>query len=201
MDSTAHFNNTYSTLKVRNIVGFVPSNANIINGWAIGWLMLDASLHKKDSILINGFYSNISPVQIYLGAMAIPYTILSPLTDVGVKELDSPDTINRGFKSRINGLSLSLLEFSESYEINGVQISAICHNTYKLQGVSITVGLSSCISFSGLALAGYLNNTRAGKGVQIGLINRANHFKGIQIGLWNKIGKRSIPFINMSFKQ
>ncbi|MFM7683772.1 MAG: LA_2272 family surface repeat-containing protein [Bacteroidota bacterium] len=35
----------------------------------------------------------------------------------------------------------------------------------------------------------------------MGIINKTKRMNGIQIGLWNKIGKRGLPLINISFKK
>jgi hypothetical protein len=188
--------------KIRNIIGFIPSKADAINGLAIGWLELGAYEDKKDSVIINGVYSNISPLQFFVGAISIPYLIISPFNkDIFKETFGDVNSVNKEYENRINGVSLSFLEGSDRYVVNGLQVSVLFHNMYKLHGFSATIGASFYSSFNGLMISGLFNNTKYGKGLQIGLINRSYNLTGLQIGLWNRIGNRSLPIINMRFKK
>lgn len=184
--------------KIRNVAWYIPSKADQINGWAIGWLMLGA--FEKDSVTINGFYTNISPLPALIIGFGLPYIIAAPFMKRKSEywtELDS-----NIYGSHINGIAISfIMEEADTYIVNGLQISGISHGMYKLNGLSLTLGLSDYASFKGVMISGLNNNATHGKGLQIGLINRAKNLTGIQIGLWNRIGKRGLPFINMSFKK
>lgn len=183
--------------KVRNVIGFMPSKVDAINGLALGYeLTLGINEEKKDSVIINGLCINLAPMQIIFGAMAIPYLISAPFSNSF-----SSDTINPKFENRLNGISIGIFESSDRYVIHGLQISGLFHKMYKLHGLSITLGAGVYNSFDGVMISGYINNTQKGKGLQIGLINKTESITGVQIGLWNKIGKRGLPIINMSFKK
>jgi len=198
-DSTNNIKLT-SARKVRNVVGFVPSRADKINGWTIGWWsFLDEN--ECDSMVINGFHTNIAPTQI-VGFVLIPYMV-GALFELDEKELKMTalDTSRTLTESKINGISISIVELADWYTVSGIQISGITHSMHKLNGLSISLGESFYDSFNGIMISGLLNQTYKGKGLQIGLVNSSRTMRGIQIGLWNRIGKRSLPIINMSFKK
>ena len=52
--------------------------------------------------------------------------------------------------------------------------------------------------FKGVMIAGLRNKATTGKGLQIGLVNTCKNGKLVQVGLINKIGKRVLPFLNLS---
>jgi len=198
ISDSIHCNKNINTKRRYNYgIGIMPSKADVINGWTIGWLLLDVRDDKKDSTKINGLYTNIGPAQALMGLMLFPYGLISPFiksTDT-IEEFDTLRNVNR-----INGISISFFEMSDRYIVNGLQISVEGHGMYKLNGLSLSLGFSQYKSYNGIMISGYLNDVEKGKGLQIGLFNKAKQMKGIQIGLWNKIGKRSLPFINMCFK-
>jgi hypothetical protein len=199
-DSLKNRKNDTVSLNVRNIVGFVPSKANVINGWAIGWLMLGGLDNDNTSKTINGYYTNLSPVQLFWGIMLVPRLLFIPFNmRKYCEDIDMTDTTFKN-SNQINGLALSIVDESETYLVNGMQATLLNHGLYKLNGVSITAGTSSYYSFRGLMISGIFNLTHTGKGLQIGLINRTNTMTGVQIGLWNQIGTGGFPFINLSFK-
>jgi hypothetical protein len=198
---SANYNKLFSVRKVRNFVGIVPSKADQINGWTIGLLLLDENNNKCDSMIINGLYTNISPAQV-AGVMLIPYMIGAPF-ELEEKEIkmNHLDTNRNIIENKINGLSIGIVEITDWYVVNGIQISGLSHSMYKLNGLSVSLGESFYSSFKGVMISGLLNQTLKGKGLQIGLVNSSKTLRGVQIGLWNRIGKRSLPIINMSFKK
>lgn len=183
-------------------IGFVPSNFKKLNGWAIGYLILGAK--EKSNQTINGIYTNISPIQPFMLAIASPYIIADIFTLPFRKNnglsynriLDSDCSSN---DNEINGLMVSLLDASDSFIINGVQISGLNLSMKKLNGLSIALIGSQYDNFDGVMVSGCYNRSYKGRGFQLGLINVVKDFKGIQIGLWNKIGNFGLPFINMRF--
>src|SRR4051812_12475478 len=80
----------YKKNNVKNVIGFVPSKADQINGLAVGWLMLGA--YEKDSMSINGFYLNPSPIQLLFGVAALPYIIATPFMKMKPEDWDYLDT-------------------------------------------------------------------------------------------------------------
>jgi hypothetical protein len=199
-DSTVNIKSS-CTPRIRNVIGFVPSKADKINGWTIGWLLLEENNNECDSVIINGFYTNISPAQI-AGVMLIPYMIAAPF-ELKAKELKmcNLDTNRIIIENKINGISIGILEIADWYVVNGIQISGLTHSMYKLNGLSISLGESFYDSFKGVMISGLLNQTVDGKGLQIGLVNSSKNMTGVQIGLWNRIGNRGLPIINMSFRK
>ena len=188
-----------SVRQVRNGIGFIPSKADGVNGWAIGWIELGAN--DRDSVVINGLYTNLEPFQVFWAGMIFAYTMWTPFNlKETLNNLEYFDSTYIWHGNRINGISLSVTEFSDDYHVNGLIISGVIHDLYKLNGLSVSGLIGEFSSFNGVMVSGILNNTHSGKGLQIALVNRTQAMTGIQIGLWNQIGKRKIPLINMSFK-
>ena len=185
---------------VRNVIGFIPSKAEKINGWAIGWLTLGAYEHRHDSVIVNGVYTNLSPMAVLLAGMSLPYLVATPFLKETYSE-SSPFYTDSIIENKINGVSVSLMELSDRFTVNGVQFALIGLNMFKVNGFSANLGFSQYQSMQGVVIAGILNRTNKGTGIQIGLVNVAQDFKGIQIGLWNKNGNRSLPIINMKFRK
>ena len=189
--------------KTRNLIGLVPSNARVTNGWAIGWCTsLDCYCSYMDSIRINGLHTNVSPFQIFVAGMAIAMTPFALFMSDTYKKNEYfwvYDTIS--INNQLNGVSIGLFEATEAFCMQGVQITALGSIMGKLNGFSVTFGASDYQYLNGVMISGVFNKTKKGNGLQIGLVNMAKEMKGVQIGLWNKIGKRGLPIINMSFKK
>lgn len=191
--------------KVHNVVGFVPSNARVTNGWAIGWsTSVDDYCVYMDSIRINGLYTNISPFQVFVAGMAIGmgiFSLFNPETykNISLKDTKTYDTLTG--KHQLNGMAISLFELGEDFTMQGFQFTVLYDNMQKTNGVTVSLIASDIKQFNGVMISGIYNKAYKGKGLQIGLINTTKKMHGIQIGLWNKIGKRGLPFINMSFKK
>lgn len=60
--------------KTQNVIGFVPSEANVINGWVIGY---GFKLSSPDSPArtIKGVYTNVEPLNALLLGFASPYLV------------------------------------------------------------------------------------------------------------------------------
>ena len=194
--------NCSDSTKIRshnNVIGFVPSNAKVTNGWAIGWNVGLVYCSYNDSVQINGLHTNISPLQFFFAAFMLPMLPFALLHEgfYLYREHDNYDSI---IDKRLNGVSIGLFELGDDFCVQGLQITGLYHGMGKLNGLSITLGASSYQYFNGVMISGIQNKTKKGNGVQVGLTNKAKEMQGIQIGLWNKIGKRGLPIINMSFK-
>jgi hypothetical protein len=210
MSANGQFNcrdsSTFETYKnkTHNIVGLVPSNARVTNGLAIGWsISISDYCGHMNSIRINGAYINISPFQAFvagMGLVMLPFALLMPNPNTN-HQIDTSIYIQTSEINQLNGFALSLFEVGEDFTFSGLHINILYNNSDNLNGVSSTTIYNKYKKFSGLMLTGIYNKTLYGKGVQVGLINNAKSLRGVQIGLWNKIGKRGIPIINMSFKQ
>lgn len=205
--------------KRTHIIGFTPSRTEVINGWGIGWLGaigggtdIDSNGYatETNSVEINGLYTDVSPLPVMtigMGAIMIVFNpdtyknIFSRDTTSSVKDSSDlvkyPDTIN--YKHRMNGLTVSLMEFGEDVSLHGVQVTG-GHYAVELKGVSISLTGTGCNRFKGVMISSLFNWTDYGSGIQIGIFNRSYKMKGIQLGLWNKIGKRGLPIINMNFR-
>jgi hypothetical protein len=193
--------------KVHNVVGFAPSNAQYINGWAIGWATTLEYCDYMDSVRINGIYTNISPFQPIVAAMAImmtPFALFRKETyenySKDTTQYDtSYDTLQINHK--LNGIAVGLFELSEEFTVQGLQVTALYHTMDKLNGMSLTLFASEYRHFNGLMVSGVYNSAYKGKGVQIGLINSTRKMQGVQVGLWNKIGNFGFPIINFRFRK
>jgi hypothetical protein len=107
------------------------------------------------------------------------------------------DTVAR---ATINGLSISTGTMFEETRVNGVAINILFAAENEMNGVEIGGLLSSHNKFTGLVAAG-VNLAKNGKGMQVGIYNRCEKGNVLQIGLLNKIGKRTIPFLNFHFRR
>lgn len=195
-----------SSTITRNIIGFVPSKADNINGWAIGWEMISG--HDKD-LLINGAYTNLSPFQIYWGAVL---TVFSIAAIFGSKEgfnFETSDSTIYGiysekswinFNKTLNGISVSVVDDAGRAKINGLEISLITQHTGCSNGVSLSGIFNSKTQFNGL-MTGIMNLSEQGNGVQIGLVNNCGSLNGVQIGLINRSEKRLLPLVNIGTKK
>jgi len=188
----------------RNIIGFVPSKADNINGWAIGWLMLD----EKEKLKINGLYTNLSPFQLYWGGfmtIGLIWTLLGAdefhfETDNGKIYGEYIGIDSTKCNQLLNGISISIVDNAERTKINGLEISLVHQQTFVNNGISISGLCNSKTKFNGLMI-GLMNIAEKGNGLQIGLINNCGNLQGFQIGLINRCGSRIIPFINCRFKK
>ena len=190
---------SYSS-KVHNIVGLIPSNARVTNGWGIGWSSSLEHCVYMDSIRINGIYTNISPFQAIVASMGLIMLPFAVFMEKPNKYEDTKSYDRLRINHKLNGVSIGLFELGEEFTMQGLQITALHHYMDKLNGVSFTMLHTEYKHFNGLMISGIHNKAYKGRGVQIGLINKTKKMKGVQIGLWNVIGEKGFPIINMRFK-
>jgi hypothetical protein len=196
----------------------VPSSADEVNGWAFGALEYQVfNMKKAYPKQINGLYTEISPLGASFALLgSCMGAIMMPLLK-NTYELPTHYDDSTSFEdelSQVNGLSIILFTLEPSfqnngvsinfclnpyYELNGLHITALATKNYVLNGIALTGMSNDIYKLNGVAISGLVNKSYHAKGLQIGLINLAKNMTGVQIGLWNKIGDRSLPFINFSF--
>ena len=153
-----------------------------------------------------------SPFSVFGGVMFLMGSILSPFDSTSKGTTRVNDEEIRDFfpfysdsaatakpKSVIRGLSIStgLLSIDE---LRGVGVNGLISFPDRVKGFEITGMINSHYSFEGVMVAGFRNKSTVGKGLQIGLFNSCREGKVVQIGLLNRIGKRTIPFVNFKLK-
>ncbi|PKP22164.1 MAG: hypothetical protein CVU05_05060 [Bacteroidetes bacterium HGW-Bacteroidetes-21] len=191
-----------SSKKVRNIIGFVPSKADVINGWAIGWL----TLNEHENLKMNGLYTNINPIQIYYGVYVSLFTIWTVLSSPELKDETNDGRIYGFYKGidstvcdqRFNGISISIVDFGDRTKMNGIELSLVSQHMNQNNGISVSGLFNKKVKFNGL-MVGLINLSEQGHGLQMGLINNCGNMHGVQLGLINRCGKRLTPFLNFRF--
>ncbi len=167
-------------------MGFVPSEANVINGWAIGYgFTLDAP--DLSTQTINGLYTNVQLLNALLLGFASPYLILNPILQLSNSQ-DVSDTAkaikkwipNSDLNDTLNGMAVHLfgIGFSDDIVINGVEICPGIINGDQLNGFSLNLGTEHN-EIAGCVISGFYNFTEKGTGVQMALVNDANEFRGV----------------------
>jgi len=190
-------------IRTQNFIGFIPSKATKINGWAIGNFNFDNQINSD----VNGIYSNINPIQLWVGVYAVLYvpwmiggnmeTLYFGKNKSVYSEIDNSSIIFDNDKGMdvINGISVNIIEESDYLITNGIEVSLLSFVTYKNNGISISGLINKKTKFNGVMI-GLVNHANKGNGLQLGLINNCGECRGIQIGLINRCGKRILPFIN-----
>jgi hypothetical protein len=186
-----------STRIVRNFIGFVPSKADVINGWAVGYLIgLGIGLEDSDSVTINGLHTDIGPIQALMtcfvvGTVAV---MVLPETCKALFKKDRRDTIKsepdtivhlRSMKHRLNGVSVGLMDFENEFSIQGLQVAVVLQKSGRLKGLGLAGAFGGYDELKGVMIAGLGNATGVGSGVQIAPFNLGTHFSGFQIGMIN----------------
>ncbi|MBP7496941.1 MAG: hypothetical protein KA792_04680 [Bacteroidales bacterium] len=187
----------------RNGIWFNPSNANEINGLALsGFIITDA--FNTGSLKMRGVCVNLEPEALFIVPMV---TIYGALALFGIREgkgkltdEDRYDELEGRITVTNSGLFISSLTMDENIKLNGLNITAI-NNSMIINGLSISMVMSSIVKLNGVAISGLYNCVTNGNGLQIGLTNYCKDCVGVQIGLWNRMGKRSLPIININFKR
>lgn len=184
--------------KTRNVFWIMPTKAEKVNG--ICWTLLSPSFSKENNMTtINGL--NISTDLLFL--ITSPFITVHLVLDKNAHKhffSEYIETHENVTELKINGLNIGTGSL-ETTEINGVNIQAMYFITGKIKGLSLTPLVSKIYEYKGLLITGLYNKTTIGKGVQIALINDCKDCQGVQIGIINKMGKRTLPFINMRFKK
>lgn len=175
--------------KTKNVIWFLPNEANRINGLAAGFQAMNVN---DDSLTINGMSADLGLATV----MALPYIVDWELKSrtkkqAGFMEMDTAFVI-------VNGLSASM--FGElGITVNGVNLTFGITGAAQLNGLSVSGFFTKSSSFKGVCISGLHNVSKKGRGIQIAIFNTCKDLKGIQIGLWNKSGKRGLPFFNWGF--
>lgn len=194
----AIFFNIATAQKTRNVFWIMPTKAEKVNG--ICWTLLSPSFLKDNNLTtINGL--NISTD--LLSLVTSPFIAVHLVLDTNSHKhffSEYIETCENITELKINGLNIGTGSL-ETTEINGVNIQAMYFITGKIKGFSLTPFISKIYESKGLLISGLYNKTTIGRGVQIALINDCKDCQGVQIGLLNKMGKRTLPFINMRFKK
>ncbi len=197
------------TLITRNIIGFIPSSADKINGWAIGYFFLsDDDLSDYKMQVINGVYTNLSPLQAIFGVYAILTSMWSFVGADGLNIETQNKTIyskyigkdTLGINQELNGISLSIVDIGDRARINGIDISILSQYSNQMNGFSFS-GLFNNKTFLRGFMFGLINISEQVKGVQCGLVNNCGTLKGVQLGLININGGKFFPFINIGFNR
>jgi hypothetical protein len=200
------FQKDTSENKIRNVIWTIPVRRNTtINGLAVGFFPVPSG--KAQSLKINGVSISASPLEPFIGVMAIGvslgelFTILeSPFTR---KKVRSESSVNEFFNITpldtnrsvvLNGLIVGGV--TGRGRVNGANITAVGNAASEMHGLSISGLFNVHHSFKGVIIAGLRNKVYRGNGFQIGLINQCVEGRVIQIGLINKLGKRILPILN-----
>lgn len=197
-----------SKVIAKNVIGFIPSKANIVNGWAIGY-GFRLSSPDSSSRKINGVYTNVQPLNVLVLGFATPHLILGSLQHLAQSNnnTDTAKTSKRKIQDSVsgdtlNGIAMHLfgIGYSYGYVINGFEFCPGTISGTTLNGLSVAL-FAGYEDFKGCMIGGFTNYAEKGRGAQVSLINIADNFNGVQIGLLNRIGDRVTPFINFSFKR
>ncbi len=188
--------------RIRKVAWFTPSRVNEINGIALG---LGADASYQDSIRIRGINIGLNPVAsiacpfIFVAALFSPFSRFSAPA-YAEAWMCNKYQFNDSARSdvRIVGLNLSTM-LSHDLGIEGVSITLVYTEGQVCRGVSIAGGANYLRVCDGLAIAGLQNKIKRGHGLQIALFNWSDDWQGVQIGLLNRIGNRTLPFVNMRF--
>ena len=195
-------------------------HSTIVDGVGAGFFAGPAE--KNETLTINGMSIEADPLPLlcatYWSAMVIVY-IPRLIKEADKEKHDSAkmelkrrrDSIyhetgvwypgkDSMLKVEINGVSISGGITATKTKMNGLAINAIWGNENQMNGLEVTGLINLHYSFQGLLIAP-VNRVISGKGLQIGIYNNCKQGRVVQIGLLNKIGKRTIPFINFSFRR
>ena len=189
--------------KIRNAVWFTPVFKNTkINGLALG--LYAAPWKETDHLIINGISIEANPLGLLFG-FVYPFfgTIVSAFINQSDTTIPQQDIIrfrniypeSSNHITEMTGLSIS----AGTIPATGIKGFALTVTTTyaDFSGISIC-GIMNCqYSFKGISIAGLRNKAANAKGLQIGLINAAKDGQVVQIGLINRIGRRTLPFINL----
>lgn len=197
-----------SSYRVRNIAWATPvGKSSTINGLAIGLMALPFG--EKTTVKINGLNIEAAPLSAFFWAYAIVGTVragfgkpdapgepMSVLTNKNVYPDDS--TV---IQARIRGISISGGGLASATNMSGIAINALISFPDRMQGIEVTGFVNVHYEFNGLMIAGLRNKATRGRGIQIALFNSCQRGQLLQVGLLNRIGKRTLPFMNVSFKR
>jgi hypothetical protein len=200
------FQKDSSANKVRNGIWTIPVNKNTtINGLAVGFIPVPYG--AAQSLKINGVSISASPLEPFIGVMAIAVSIGELFTSLesphkrGKAKTKSSGNdffdirpIDSNSRVVLNGLIVGGMTGRD--RMNGANFTVIGNVASEMHGLSISGLFNLHHSFKGVTIAGLRNKAYRGNGLQIGLVNQCVEGRVIQIGLINKLGKRILPIIN-----
>ena len=179
------------------IVWYAPSKATHVYGFMFNFFP-SGDIFNIPAAKIYGAEFNLNPIGIFVPYILLIHAALDPNTH-GTHEQAIVDSLDFTLFKKINGLQIGLINL-ENTTVNGLDINASGSFDSKINGVTISLVMNRHYVMNGLTIAPIANYDTKCKGVQIGLINSSRQLKGFQIGLWNINQKRSLPFVNWSFK-
>jgi hypothetical protein len=187
----------------RNIIFTTPVGKNTtINGLAVG--LFATPEMDADSLRINGMNVEIEPLGIIAGMYSLFGTFAAPFQKEDTTRDGMSDIVNNkifpekdeSFPTIIKGVSISIGGLSRLVQMKGFSVNGINSFASEVYGFEISGIMNLHYSFNGVMIAILRNKTAIGKGLQIALFNNCQSGKVFQIGLINKIGKRTLPFLN-----
>ena len=193
----------------RNVAFTTPVSKNTtINGLAIG--VMAEPLGQADVLDINGLNVELGPLGLTFGwAYTLFGTFYAPFNKRDIAggltfAIDNPHIFPQapnGYATHIRGISVSAGGLMDDTHFSGLSLNGILSGPDRVDGLEITGLMNMHYDFKGLMIAGLRNKTTTGTGVQIALINTCKSGRVVQFGLINRIGKRTLPFMNFSFKK
>jgi len=175
----------------RNI-GLIPFDVDEVNGVALS--LLTSPINDQKSRKVNGFLLEAEPMSMFRNVLWFMHgMLLTPDSSLAT----NTDDMN----VFVEGFTISLMGPSSKSIYSGMTLAGVYTGIYTMKGVSITGLHTMTHDFNGVMISGVRNQSRKGKGLQIGLFNSCKDLRGIQIGLWNKNERRSLPFINWQFSK
>jgi len=201
------FQKDTSENRVRSVIWTIPVSRNTtINGLAVGFMPIP--WRKAKSLKINGVSVSASPIELFIGVIAIGAS-LDDFCALVVNALrknkkvkhdefsnffDYPSWVEKK-TNVLNGLIVGGITGRD--RVNGINLTFVGNIVTQMRGVSISGLLELHHSFKGVTISGFRNKVYQGSGLQIGLFNQCETGRVVQIGLVNKIGKRVLPILNL----
>lgn len=194
--------------KVRNFVFTTPVSRNtIINGLAVGL----APLPMKDAerLKINGLNLYVNPLTgAYFIAAGIFGTLAAPFAKDSLDGQPSDPLVSNktfvdssgDYRTQIRGVSIGAGALPAGTLVKGLSIELVASLAEKTEGIGVSGLVNLQYDFDGVLIAGLRNKTTKGNGLQVALFNSCKEGKVFQLGLINRIGKRTLPFINFKLK-
>lgn len=187
-----------TTYDVRNVMWYTPCDVEKINGLAIGLHpenMKNSGYNEKDSLTINGLNLHVNPFAIFL--ILSPHFV-GPYSD-SIEYYDQH--LKKDIETTVNGVNISLVNTINETALNGLNITSLITLVDEIEGCTISGISNFAYYFKGVSIATFYNHATKATGVQIGLVNKSKDLRGLQLGLWNINGRRSLPFINLQFRE
>lgn len=194
------------SIKVRYIAWYNPVKRNtIVNGLNIGLMAVPAKPAKI--LIVNGITLELQPI----GVLATMYSLGSTMSpSIGWRKQKEGDTRSIYFthtndnwppkkpiRTYLRGINISP-GFMSDISATGLTINLLTSVITENRGLTITGFDNTSYSFSGVMISGFKNKATVGHGLQIAVFNNCREGKLVQLGLFNRIGKRALPFVNIS---